>query len=72
MRDEPGIGAFVVSLEPGPQAGTAPLDGPALQRLRATRRIVADRAQYVLELAVTLAPPVHQGVAGAEGQPEPG
>lgn len=74
MRDEPGIGAFVVTLGLDPAAGEGmrALRPGEVERLRATRRIVAERAQAVLELAVTMAPPVHEGAAGGGGQPEPG
>lgn len=74
MRDEPGIGAFVVTLGLDPAAGEGMrgLQPAELARLRATRRIVAERAHTVLELAFTMAPPVHQGAAGGSGLPEPG
>lgn len=74
MRDEPGVGAFVVTLglDPAGGEGMRELLPAELERLRATRRIVADRARHVLELAVTMAPPVHEGGAGGGRQPEPG
>jgi hypothetical protein len=74
VRDQPGIGAFVVTLglDPASGEGMRALDAAELERLRATRRIVADRVRNIMELAVTLAPPVHQGVTGASGRPEPG
>lgn len=74
MRDEPGIGAFVVTLglDPAHGEGMRALDAAELQRLRTTRQIVAGRVRNIMELAVTMAPPVHQGVPGAGGRPEPG
>jgi hypothetical protein len=59
VRDEPGIGAFVVELRPGPAAPTRPhlLDAGELARLRATKKIVAERAEAILEVSVTMPPP---------------
>lgn len=59
VRDEPGIGAFVVTLTLDQGSGRAlrPLREAELARLRATRQIVADRADAVFELRPTMPPP---------------
>jgi hypothetical protein len=59
VRDEPGIGAFVVELRPEPAAPPCPhaLDEGEVARLRATKKIVADRAGAILEVSVTMPPP---------------
>jgi hypothetical protein len=59
VRDEPGIGAFLVELQLDPAApdGLRVLEPAELDRLRATKRIVAERADAVLELRTTMPPP---------------
>lgn len=59
MRDEPGIGAFVVTLrlDAGQGAGLRMLADTEVERLRATRAVVADRARAVFELRTTMPPP---------------
>jgi hypothetical protein len=58
VRDEPGIGAFVVALRLDARARPMRALGPGeLVRLRDTRKIVADRARAVLEPSTTMAPP---------------
>jgi hypothetical protein len=58
VRDEPGIGAFLVELRPSPAApGPHLLDGGEAGRLRATKKIVAERAAAILEVSVTMPPP---------------
>jgi hypothetical protein len=66
VRDEPGIGAFVVELrlDAGAGSGLRALTAAEIERLRASRRIVADRARAILELRTTMAPPVHQSANG--------
>lgn len=60
VRDEPGIGAFVVELRLDPAAGPGlrMLAPSEIARLRAGRRIVADRARAVFELRTTMPPPL--------------
>ena len=59
MRDEPGIGAFVVTLplDEGQGDGLRPLADAEVARLRATRKLVSERARAVLELRTTMPPP---------------
>jgi hypothetical protein len=61
VRDEPGIGAFVVELRLDPALGTRlrELSPGELERLRATRRIVADRARAIFEVRTAMPPPLH-------------
>ena len=61
VRDEPGIGAFVVELplDPASGAGMRDLSPPELARLRAGRQIVADRARAIFEVRTAMPPPVH-------------
>jgi hypothetical protein len=58
VRDEPGIGAFVVELRAEQATGPCPhlFDASAIARLRATKKIVADRAEAILEASVTMPP----------------
>jgi hypothetical protein len=60
VRDEPGIGAFVVELRPDLAAPSPPrmLAPDELDRLRAARRIVAERADAILEVALAMPAPV--------------
>jgi hypothetical protein len=60
VRDEPGIGAFVVELRLDPARGAGLRDlGPGeIDRLRATRKIVADRARAIFEVRTAMPPPV--------------
>jgi len=64
VRDEPGIGAFVVDLPLDPAAGLGPraLTAGEIGRLRASRAIVADRARAILVLRSAMPPPVHRAV----------
>jgi hypothetical protein len=66
VRDEPGIGAFVVELRLDPGAGTGLrlLTAGEMGRLRASRGIVADRARAIFELRTTMAPPLIGTVPG--------
>jgi hypothetical protein len=59
VRDEPGIGAFLVELQldPAQPAGLRLLEPAELERLRATKRIVAQRADAILELRTAMPPP---------------
>ncbi len=59
MRDEPGIGAFVVTLllDQGQGAGLRMLADAEVARLRATRKLVGDRARALFELRTTMPPP---------------
>jgi hypothetical protein len=60
VRDEPGIGAFVVELpppEPGPEVGV--LGADHLARLRASKRIIGDRARAIFMLRTSMPPPQH-------------
>lgn len=68
MRDEPGIGAFVVELGLDPALGTRLRDlGPGeIERLRATRKIVADRARAIFEVRSAMPPPLLGGPGTAE------
>jgi hypothetical protein len=62
VRDEPGIGAFVVELhlEPGAPGGPRVLGAADVERLRATKKIVADRAEAILAVSTTMpAPEMH-------------
>jgi hypothetical protein len=60
VRDEPGIsvGGFVVELqlEPAP-AGLRALGPVEIERLRATKRIVCERARDLFELRRAMPPP---------------
>jgi hypothetical protein len=60
VRDEPGIGAFVVELrlDPAAPAGLRMLEPSEIDRLRAAKKIVADRADALFEVAVTMPRPV--------------
>lgn len=60
MRDEPGIGAFVVELRLDPllAAGLRELSPGEITRLRATRKIVAERANAIFEVRTAMPPPV--------------
>lgn len=62
VRDEPGlsVGAFVVEL-PRPEAGPEPglLSAAHIERLRAAKRIISDRARAILMPRTTMAPPQH-------------
>jgi hypothetical protein len=60
VRDEPGIGAFVVALRPAAGAGEGlrALSPPEIARLRAGRRIVAERARAIFELRTAMPPPL--------------
>lgn len=60
VRDEPGlsVGAFVVELprlDAGPEPGL--LSAAHIERLRAAKRIIRDRARAILMLRTTLPPP---------------
>ena len=59
MRDEPGIGAFVVALhlEPAGGASLRPLRAAEIARLRDTKAIVRDRAHAVFVLRTSMPPP---------------
>jgi hypothetical protein len=59
VRDEPGIGAFVVALELDPDARPGPrlLESGEIEHLRASKKIVADRANAIFELATSMPPP---------------
>ena len=59
MRDEPGIGAFVVALHLEPAAGAAlrPLRAAEIARLRDTKAIVRERARAVFVLRTAMPPP---------------
>lgn len=63
MRDEPGIGAFVVELRLDPALGTGlrDLSVGETDRLRATRKIVADRARAIFEVRTAMPPPLLGG-----------
>jgi hypothetical protein len=64
VRDAPGSGAFVVALRldqaggPGQRA----LTGAEIERLRATRAIVAGRARSLFVLRTAMPRPVHRAV----------
>jgi hypothetical protein len=62
VRNEPGIGAFVVELQleaPSPELGDL---GPReIARLRATKRIVGERARAIFVLRTTMPPPDMHG-----------
>jgi hypothetical protein len=66
VRDEPGIGAFVVTLplEPPMEGVIRALSRAEIDRLRATRLIVADRAASILIRRPDMPPPVHEAVPG--------
>lgn len=66
MRDEPGIGAFVVTLLPEPpvEGHLRVLGDAELARLRATRRIVAERVRAILARRTEMPPPVHVAEPG--------
>jgi hypothetical protein len=59
VRDEPGIGGFVVELHLDAQAppGRHMLDAADIERLRDTKRIVADRAEAIIDVSLTMPPP---------------
>jgi hypothetical protein len=60
VRDEPGIsvGGFVVELQLEPAAdGLRSLKPVEIERLRATKRIVCERAREILELRTSMPPP---------------
>jgi hypothetical protein len=59
VRDEPGIGAFVVELHLDPAAPQWPrmLAPDEVDRLRAAGKIVAGRADAILEVTLTMPPP---------------
>jgi hypothetical protein len=61
VRDEPGIGAFVVELRLDQAAGPGlRMLGPQeIADLRAGRKIVADRARAIFVLRTAMPPPVH-------------
>jgi hypothetical protein len=62
VRDEPGIGAFVVTLQLDQAPGLRELGQAEIDRLRATRKIVGERARAILELRPTMPPPeIHTG-----------
>jgi hypothetical protein len=58
VRDEPGIGAFVVELAP-PESWPEPgvLGADHIGRLRASKRIIRDRARAIFTLRTTMPPP---------------
>jgi hypothetical protein len=60
VRDEPGIGAFVVELPP-PATWPASdvLGADHIARLRATKRIIRDRADAIFMLRTSMPPPQH-------------
>lgn len=60
VRDEPGIGAFVVELRLDPAAPLGPrmLAAGEIEQLRATKKIVGDRAEAIFEVTIAMAPPV--------------
>src|SRR4051794_31621268 len=59
VRDEPGIGAFVVGLALDPDAPPGPrlLESDEIEHLRASKKIVADRANAIFELPTAMPPP---------------
>jgi hypothetical protein len=59
VRDEPGIGAFVVALrlDADRGGGLRMLDEAEIAHLRATRKVIGDRARAVFELRTTMPPP---------------
>ncbi|GAB3404227.1 hypothetical protein GCM10027318_13910 [Massilia agilis] len=59
MRDEPGIGAFVVQLRLDRVAQPRALSAAEIARLREGRRIVAERARALFVLRTALPPPMH-------------
>jgi hypothetical protein len=64
VRDEPGVGAFVVALRLDQVGGPVQrcLSAAEIERLRATRAIVADRARALFVLRSAMPPPVHRAV----------
>jgi len=66
VPDEPGIGAFVVTLllEPPVEGRMRVLGAGEIDRLRAARRIVADRVSAILQRRPEMPPPVHVAVQG--------
>lgn len=60
MRDEPGIGAFVVQLRLDRTAEVRLLSAAEIERLRAGRRIVAERARAIFVLRTAMPPPARQ------------
>jgi hypothetical protein len=60
VRDEPGIGAFVVELRP-PETWPEPgmLGADHIERLRATKRIIRDRARAIFMLRTSMPRPQH-------------
>jgi hypothetical protein len=64
VRDEPGIGAFLVQLQLDPAAppGLRGLEPAEIARLRATKAIVAERVAAILVRRTATAPPQMQAV----------
>jgi hypothetical protein len=62
VRDEPGIGAFLVELrlDPAAPSGLRMLEPAEIERLRAAKKIVAYRADAIFEVAVTMPKPEMQ------------
>jgi hypothetical protein len=60
VRDEPGIGAFVVTLllEPRVERRVQALSRAEIDRLRAARRIVSDRVSAIMVRRTEMPPPV--------------
>jgi hypothetical protein len=62
VRDEPGlsVGAFVVAL-PQPEAGPDPgtFSAAHIERLRAAKRVIGNRARAILMLRTAMPPPQH-------------
>lgn len=62
MRDEPGlsVGAFVVELlPPKAEAEAGALGAGHIERLRAAKRIIHDRARAIFLLRTSMPPPQH-------------
>ncbi|MFL6672075.1 MAG: hypothetical protein ACJ8LG_02150 [Massilia sp.] len=59
MRDEPGIGGFLVELQLDPAAppGLRALEPAEIDRLRAIKKIVCKRAADIFELRTAMPPP---------------
>jgi hypothetical protein len=66
VRDEPGVGAFVVTLalEPADLPPLRLLRPGEIERLRATKKIVGERADALFELVSTMPPPEIHAVPG--------
>jgi hypothetical protein len=64
VRDAPGSSAFVVALHLDQAGGPGPrvLAAAEIERLRATRAIVAGRARALFVLRTAMPPPVHRAV----------